>query len=136
MFILASPLNICRVGLICRLAFFLLFGFSCSDVFDVQFPWSALKVWEHCELIIGMLRTTTSEVVKLCKMQKVVNFTHFNQKNTYIYACKIVHIYKSVTIIVHMCTVTVALHLIFYYMFLSLSPHSLFCIIEGNNKKI
>ena len=84
MFILASPLNICRVGLICRLAFFLLFGFSCSDVFDVQFPWSALKVWEHCELIIGMLRTTTSEVVKLCKMQKVVNFTHFNSKNTYI----------------------------------------------------
>ena len=93
------------------------------------------------------LRAIASKVAKLCKMQKVVNFTHFNQKNTYICACKIVHIYKSVTVTVYICTITVALHLIFYYLliikkkknyylFLSHSLHSLFCIIERNNKKM
>ena len=56
---------------------------------------------------------------------KNVNFMHFNKiKNTYIsvyITCKIVHIYKNVIVSVHTCTVTVTLHLIFYYFFLSFS---------------
>ena len=55
-----------------------------------------------------------------------MNFTHFNQINTHINECKIVYIYKNATVIMHICMVTVALHLIFYYFFLSPSPHSLF----------
>ena len=42
--------------------------------------------------------------------KKVVNFTHFNKKNTHINACKIVHIYKNAIVIVHIYTITVALH--------------------------
>ena len=50
-------------------------------------------------------------------MQKCMNFTHFNQINTHINECKIVYIYKNATVIVHICTITLALHLIFYYFF-------------------
>ena len=56
------------------------------------------------------VRATASEVAKLCKIQKVVNFTHFNEKNTHINVCKIVHIYKSAIVTVHICIVTIALH--------------------------
>ena len=101
--------------------------------------YSLWKTNNHGNLNLKLLRATTSEVAKLCKVQKVVNFTHFNKKkkkNTHISACKIVHIYKSVTVTMYICTVIVALHLIFYYLFLSSSPHSLFCIIERINKKM
>ena len=40
----------------------------------------------------------------------MVNFTHFNKKNTHINACKIVHIYKNAIVTMHICTITVALH--------------------------
>ena len=72
------------------------------------------------------LRATTSMVAKSYKIQKVVHFTHYDQKNTHINGCKIVHKCKSATVTVHIYTVIVALHLIFYYFFLSTSPHSLF----------
>ena len=35
-------------------------------------------------------RATTSAVAKMCKMQKVFNFAHFNLKNTHINVCKYV----------------------------------------------
>ena len=46
--------------------------------------------------------------MKSCKIQKVVHFTHFKQKNSYISGCKIVHKCTSATVTVHICTVTVA----------------------------
>ena len=69
-----------------------------------------------------IIRATTSTVAKYCKIQKIV---HFNQKYTHINEYKIVHKCKSATIIMHICSVTVDLHLIFYQFFLSPSLHSL-----------
>jgi len=40
--------------------------------------------------------------------EEVIHFTHFEQKNTYINGCKIVHKYTSATVTMHICTVTVA----------------------------
>ena len=45
---------------------------------------------------------------------------------TLINACKIVHIYKNATITMHVCTVTIALHLIFYFFSLPFTSLSLF----------
>ena len=41
-------------------------------------------------------------------MEKRANFTQFEQKNTHISGCKIMHLCTIVTITVHICTVTVA----------------------------
>ena len=41
-------------------------------------------------------------------MEKGANFTQFEQKNTHISGCKIMHLCTIATIIVHICTVTVA----------------------------
>ena len=35
-----------------------------------------------------IIKATTSVVVKMCKIQKVLNFAHFNPKNTHISLCK------------------------------------------------
>ena len=63
------------------------------------------------------VRATASEVAKLCKIQKVVNYTYFNPKKTHINACKIVHIYikkkKKNTVTMQICTITVAFYFIF-----------------------
>ena len=58
------------------------------------------------------LRVTVSEVAKFFKIQKVPDFIHFKQKNTHINQCKNIQVYKNATVIVHICTVTVALHFI------------------------
>ena len=42
--------------------------------------YSLWKTNNHGNLNLKLLRATTSEVAKLCKIQKVVNFTHFNNK--------------------------------------------------------
>ena len=39
------------------------------------------------------LTATTLVVAKMCKMQKVLNFAHFNPKNIHINLCKNVQIY-------------------------------------------
>ena len=70
------------------------------------------------------LRTSTSVDVKSWKIQKVLHFTHFDQKNTYIIECKIVHKCTSATVTIHICTVTVSLAFILLF-FLS-PPHTLF----------
>ena len=54
-------------------------------------------------------------IAKVCKIQKVLNFVHFNQINTYISACKSVQIYKTATVTVHICTVTVHVQMIFFF---------------------
>ena len=41
-------------------------------------------------------------------MEKVANFAQFEQKNTHINGCKIVHLCTIATVTVHICTVTVA----------------------------
>ena len=45
--------------------------------------------------------------VKVCKMQKVTNFTHFVQKIFHVGTSIIVYIYTFATVIVHIYTVTV-----------------------------
>ena len=39
------------------------------------------------------MRAITSAYAKLCKMKKLIDFTHSEQKNTHISGCKIMHIY-------------------------------------------
>ena len=60
---------------------------------------------------------------KVCKIQKVLNFTHFNQKNTHISSCKNVQIYKTATVTMHICTVTVHVQMVFFILFFSLPLH-------------
>ena len=50
---------------------------------------------------------------KSCKIQKTLHFTHFDQKNTHISGCKIVHKYTIATVTVHICTTvaTVTVHI-------------------------
>ena len=67
-------------------------------------------------------------------MEKVTNFAQFEQKNTHISECKIVHLCTIATVTVHICTVTIAcpfnILLVFFSLLamlsLSLSPDSLF----------
>ena len=69
-----------------------------------------------------MLRATALVDAKLCKIEKVAHFTYFEQKNTYISRCKIVHLCTIATITVHICTVTVACAFIILLVF------SLYCL--------
>ena len=50
---------------------------------------------------IGGFRATTSVVAKSCKIQKVVHLAHFDQKNTHISGCKIVHKCTSAIVTMH-----------------------------------
>ena len=58
-------------------------------------------------IIYYIIRATGWAHAKSCKIYKVVYFTHFKQKKTHISGCKIMHKYTSVTIIMHIFTVTV-----------------------------
>ena len=79
-----------------------------------------------------LLRATTLVVAKSCKIQKVTHLTHFDQINTHINGCKIVHKCTSATVTVHICTVIVAL----LYIILIISNFtpffSLFSIYKTN----
>ena len=71
-----------------------------------------------------MIRATALVVAKVCKIQKVLNFAHFNNnKNTHISACKSVQIYKIATVTVHICIVIVHVQMIFLFFFFSLPLH-------------
>ena len=67
-------------------------------------------------------------------MEKVANFAQFEQKNTHINGCKIVHLCTIATVTVHICMVTVACPFNILLVFSSLlamlslspSPNSLF----------
>ena len=58
------------------------------------------------------LRASTSVDVKLCKMQKPTNFTHFAQKIFHISLSKTMYIYTFATVTVHIYMVTVDVYLI------------------------
>ena len=64
-----------------------------------------------------ILRATASVDAKLCKIEKGVHFMHFEEKNTHISGCKIVHLCTIAIVTVHICTVTVAR--VFDFFFLS-----------------
>ena len=69
-------------------------------------------------------RASASVDAKSCKIQKTLHFTHFDQKNTHISWCKIVHKCTTATVTVHICTVTVTLTFniyIYIYIYISLS---------------
>ena len=77
------------------------------------------------------VRASPSVCAKLCKMEKVTNFTHFKQKNTHISECKVVHKCTIATVIVYICTVIVAcafniltIFSLSWSLLLSLSPYS------------
>ena len=55
------------------------------------------------------LRAITSARLKLCKMEKVVDFTQFKEKKTHISLCIVVHKCTIATVPVHICTGTVEL---------------------------
>ena len=57
--------------------------------------------------IASALRASTSVDAKFCIIEKTPHFTHFDLKNTHISKCKIVHLYTSATVTVHICTVIV-----------------------------
>ena len=60
------------------------------------------------------------------KYPNTLHFTHFDKKkNTHISRCKIVHLYKSAIVTMHICMVTVALAFIILHFFLSPSRYSL-----------
>ena len=69
----------------------------------------------------------------MCKIEKVTNFTQFEQKITHISGCKLVYKYTIATVTVHICTIIVAcvfnILIIFSYSWsllsLLLSPNSL-----------
>ena len=99
-------------------------------------------------MCLYMLRASTSVDVKLCKIQKPTNFTHFVPKIFYISLFKTVYIYKFATVTMHICTVTVNVYPIILlishsHLFFSLfsvhnelsdfsSPHLLFPQIHTN----
>ena len=76
----------------------------------------SFKGWDSFQ---RYLRASTLVDVKSWKIQKVLHFTHFDQRNTYIIECKIVHKCISATVIVHICTVIVALAFNILAIFLS-----------------
>ena len=66
---------------------------------------------------ITVVRATESVDAKLCKIEKCAHFTHFEQKNTHISGCKIVHLCTIAIVTMHICTVTVALVFIILLVF-------------------
>ena len=64
-----------------------------------------------------MVRVTALVDEKSCKIEKVAYFIHFEQKNTHISGCKIVPLCTIVTVAVHICMVTVIVHIIILYFF-------------------
>ena len=67
----------------------------------------------------------------MCKMEKVTTFTQFEQKITHISGCKLVYKYTIATVIVHICTVTVAC--VFIILLISCS-HIFFSLFSMHNE--
>ena len=85
-----------------------------------------MQRWLIC-IIWHSIRASTSVDAKSYKMQKILHFTHFDQNNTHISGCKIVHKCIIVTVTVHIYTVIVALTfniLVIFSLSLSLVAHS------------
>ena len=69
---------------------------------------------------------------KSCNIEKVTDFTHFEQKNTHISKCKIVHKCTRAIVNVQICTVTIALACNILIISNSLLFFSLFSICKTN----
>ena len=69
---------------------------------------------------------------KSCNIEKVTDFTHFEQKNTHISKCKIVHKCTRAIVTVQICTVTIALAFNILIISNSLLFFSLFSICKTN----
>ena len=84
--------------------------------------------------LITSIRATTSVIKKSYKIQKIAYFTYFDQKNTHISGCKIVHKCTIATITVHICTVTIvcAFNILIISDSLFLFSLSLFSICKTN----
>ena len=90
-------------------------------------------------LITKQIRASTSMDAKFCKMQKILHFTHFDQKNTNISEYKNVYKCSIATVTVYMhgyCSTCIYYFILFFSLSLSLvsgfSPFfsffSLFCL--------
>ena len=90
----------------------------------------------HLKLSECIARATASAHAKSCKIQKVVHFTHFEQKKTYISGCKIVHKCTSAAINMHICTVTIACAFNILVVFGSVGSVRERGSEWGNNKKL
>ena len=76
-----------------------------------------------------ILRASAPVFVYSCIIEKELNFTHLSHKTSHISLSKTVYIYTFVTIIVHIYTITVAVHTII--LLISQFPTfflSLFCV--------
>ena len=81
----------------------------------------------HLNFLILITKSNHISGCKILQNTKSSSFLFWlKKKKTYINGCKIVHKCKNATVTMHICTVTVALYLIFYFFFLTPSPHSLF----------
>ena len=99
----------------------------------------------------NIVKASASMDVKLCKIQKTINFTYFAPKIFHINPFKTVYIYTFATLTVHIYTITIVVYTIillishftpFFFSFSSLckrnsisnfsSPHLLFPHIHTN----
>ena len=80
--------------------------YTCFQIINHNF----LSVFTKYFLIFWptQFRASPSVCAKLCKMKKVFDFTHFEQKNNYTNECRIMHKYTIAIITVHIRTITVA----------------------------
>ena len=72
-----------------------------------RYNYNSSKVGWINSLILNIQGATASAHAKSCKIQKVVHFTRFEQRNTHINGCKIVYKCTSATVTVHICMITV-----------------------------
>jgi len=82
-----------------------------NSIWPIQYYHMGFKI-NLMNLVIGQLRALpfTSMDVKLCKIQKTTNFTHFALKIFHINLSKTVYIYTCAIVTVHICTVTIVVY--------------------------
>ena len=67
--------------------------------------------------IIIQLMNNKSIRIRQWIIEKGTDFAHFTQKTTHISRCISLHISISATVTMHICIVTVAFYILFYYFF-------------------
>ena len=106
---------------------------TASKILNLRQPEDDWKNFTCTSMLVfaSVLRASTSVDVKLCKMQKSTNFTHFALKIFYISFSKTVYIYTFTIVTVHICTVTVDVYLI---ILLISHSHIFFSLFSMHNK--
>ena len=95
-----------RIFCIAHLSYLISVFFDIFKLFIYLYNFHMLD--QMLDYIMTVFRASTLVDAKSCKMQKTLHFTHFNQKNTHISGCKIVHKCIIATVTAHICMVTVA----------------------------